>query len=1446
MTTTTIKRRLVPLLLAACFGAAVAAPTGQQVVAGQATFSQQGNVFSITNTPGTIINWQSFSINPGEITRFIQQGADSAVLNRIVGQDPSRILGALQSNGKVFLINPNGILFGRDSRVDVNGLVASTLNLSNADFLAGKKNFSAGSTAGEVRNEGTITTPSGGQVFLVAPNVTNSGIITSPQGEVVLAAGHSVQLVDSRDPDLHVVVSAPDNQAINLGQVVAQGGRVGIYGALVNQRGLVSANSAVVGENGKIVLKASRDTLLEQGSVTSATGAGTGGDVHLLGARVGLTGNAQVDASGAQGGGNVLVGGGWQGKDALLANASQTWMGKDARIKADATTQGNGGQVVLWSNDATGAYGSISARGGAAGGDGGRVETSGHNLDVTGLAVNAGAAKGKSGSWLLDPYDIEVVAAGATATPSDVAAFSAGPSSGVAKIAPSVLQGTGTSIMLQAQNDLTITDALSGSVDVTGYANHNINVNANVSANGSVLFSAGNSINLASTATISSPNYVDLIADQVTLAGNIGGSGGRNPVISFASHTPSRPIVVGSGTPSGSALWLDAIGLSRFSAYELNIGTSANTGGVSISAPLTTNAHLSLDSSGPIAVNAPVSLGAGSNFLATLHGNRGSLLDMAGSVTAGAVYLTGDGLRISAPITANTVKAMPHSPDTAITLGQPGEASFWLDQAMLGQISTPDLTIGGLPGAFVGLSVSGAIDLSSHPFGKLTLDAGGGALALTAPFKMPSGVLSLKSDLAVAQGEGGALNVDQLAVKGSYVALMAPNTINKVAGASSDGPFMLNTAGDLHVGDVGGMSGISASTSGMRITSGGALTLDRTLSAPESFVSLQAAGIGGAAAIEAGQLDMYSTNGVGSAGAPLNTQVSVLRVSNNQTGSKPVNIRNTGDLILWGAYQSSSSDAGNSGSLAIETTGTMTLPKITSSPTLAASATLSSPGDGRVHTESGNISLTAQSGMTIGGEVSTQSGNIDLKVTSGAIEVHDGALIASVSGDITVAATSSTIATGAFQAAPGKLHLPSGSSGTPTPNPTPPTLDQCVANPSATGCAALIEDARKTCATNPNGANCAAVMPKIDECKANPSATGCDVVIKQDQVQQCVANPTSAGCSGSADYCAANPTFPGCAALNDKRGQIDACIANPKAAGCSIVLPAYDACTAKPDTYGCAIVVKEHDKVAACTKTPGDPACASVLPSPDVCKNDASVFGCTAVLDRLKFVACVANPNGAGCDALLPALDVCKADKTKEGCGAVIGKTFDYCLGNPGDARCVGVLPTISQCVSDKTAAGCTAVLPKMNECIASPTLQGCAVILPKLEVCAANPNQEGCEAVLPKPDFCATHPADPTCVVFNPNPTTGSTEKEKTPVADAVQTTVTLINSGTQGKTSPATGGGAGTAPVTPPASGGGSSSGTDSDKSSDKQSDKQAGPAGSENNGAKNEKPATKTYCN
>jgi len=276
-----IANKLVSVITLIFFsaGTVFALPAGQQVVNGQAAFNTQGNNLTITNSPNAIINWQGFSINNNEAVRFIQQYGSSAVLNRVIGQDPSRILGLLQSNGRVFLINPSGILFGQGARIDVNGLIASTLNISNQDFLAGKYNFTAGSIAGSIQNQGTITTPEGGKVYLIAPDIENSGIITTPKGEVLLAAGHSVQLVDSLDPDIAVVVSAPENKAVNLGQIVAQSGKVGIYGGLISQRGIVNADSAVVGENGRIFFKASKDVTLDAGSTTSARG----GTIEVLG-----------------------------------------------------------------------------------------------------------------------------------------------------------------------------------------------------------------------------------------------------------------------------------------------------------------------------------------------------------------------------------------------------------------------------------------------------------------------------------------------------------------------------------------------------------------------------------------------------------------------------------------------------------------------------------------------------------------------------------------------------------------------------------------------------------------------------------------------------------------------------------------------------------------------------------------------------------------------------------------------------------------------------------------------------------------------------------------------------------------------------------------------------------------------------------------------------------
>jgi filamentous hemagglutinin family protein len=797
-----LRRKLLPLLVAGCFGAgaAHANPVGPQVINGQVSFANQGSTLSVTNSPGAIINWQSFSINQGEITRFIQQNSGSAVLNRITGQDPSQILGALQSNGHVFLINPNGILFGQGAQIDVNGLVASTLNISNEDFLAGRMNFNVGASAGDLKNQGSITTPSGGRVYLIAPNVENSGIITSPQGEVLLAAGRSVQLVDSADPDLHVVVSAPDDRALNLGSVIAQGGKAGIYGALINQRGIVSADSAVVGENGKIVFKASRDTLLEAGSRTSATGAGQGGEIHVLGQRVALTGDAQVDASGAAGGGTVLIGGDYQGRNAALPNAQQTYVGADAVIRADATDAGDGGKVVMWSDQATQAYGTISVRGGPRAGNGGLVETSGHHLDIAGVRIDASAAHGRSGDWLLDPYDIEVINSGGSPTLTNFDQFSDLPTSGPSLVSADALSGASANVMLQATHDITFTDPVSISapgVGLTALAGNSIFVNAGITTSGgaitlsandaggpasgsgtlnmsSVLNSGGGNVTLSGasvgftstgsvfagsgTVTVnatgsdgvistaaggtidaSGGGQIKLIADDMSLAGSLNAGSGS---VALTTNSVGRPIDL--GTDTANQLGLTVAELGTITAGRVTIG-DVSSGAIRITAQQSTGFNsLSLISGGTITQNPGAWLGGGLSL--RLQGSAVTLLEanptgvIAGSTSSGDFqYRSINGIAIS-------------NVDGANGISVPGSANIKLVSDSQIDQNAP------LAGGGLGLRARYGINLtnSGNSFGKVVADlyyGGGGSGDLT---------LFNSTDLTV----GGSLVVDGSTVTG--------------------------------------------------------------------------------------------------------------------------------------------------------------------------------------------------------------------------------------------------------------------------------------------------------------------------------------------------------------------------------------------------------------------------------------------------------------------------------------------------------------------------------------------------------------------------------------------------------------------------------------------------------------------------------------------------------
>jgi filamentous hemagglutinin family protein len=443
---------------------------------GSATIAGQGtNAVTINqSSQNVIINWSTFNIGRGETTTFNQPGASSVALNRVIGgQGPSFLDGTLTANGHVFIVNGDGILFGAHSSITTAGFLATTHNIGDADFMAGqltgKYNFNIpGLPNASIVNLGHITATSGGFAALVAPGVRNAGTISAKLGTVGLAAGNAFTLDFYGDRLITLAVNDQIAAAVtdvatglplkslvsNEGKLKANGGRVeltataarAVVDSVINNTGLIEANS-IGTHNGMIVLGAATGVSKGAGAPTqtvalsgkiSAAGKkpGTsGGTVVVTGENIVLTG-ATIDASGQAGGGKVLIGGDTGGghpspaaanielaKLETFAIPTATAVSVDAAsvIKASATHKGNGGKVVLWSDQQTTFAGTILAKGGARGGDGGFVETSSHTLDFTGGRVNTSAPAGKTGTWLLDPTGLDINSAAAATISGNLA-----------------------------------------------------------------------------------------------------------------------------------------------------------------------------------------------------------------------------------------------------------------------------------------------------------------------------------------------------------------------------------------------------------------------------------------------------------------------------------------------------------------------------------------------------------------------------------------------------------------------------------------------------------------------------------------------------------------------------------------------------------------------------------------------------------------------------------------------------------------------------------------------------------------------------------------------------------------------------------------------------------------------------------------------------------------
>ena len=522
-------------------------PQGGVVSRGRASISSgstpTGTALMTVNQTSNraVIDWASFNVGSQAKVQFNQPSSSAVVLNQVLGNNASQIYGQISANGQVILSNPNGIYFSPTASVDVGSLVATTGKANADEFMAGTTRFARDGSTASVVNEGQLKAALGGYIALLAPEVRNQGIVIAQAGTVALATGEAVTLnFNTAGTGLTGITTTPQAIAAlveNRSAVLAEGGQI-----ILSAHALATLNNAVVKNSGQL----SATSLSEKG-----------GKIVLMGERIELTGTSQIEANGPQGGGTVLVGGDWQGSGDTR-QAVKVTMAPGASIEANATQQGDGGKVVLWSDvrnadSVTRVEGRIEAKG-AGTGNGGRIETSGHGLNITETArIDAGG-----GDWLLDPYDVTLSAVGgsgtSSATVSSTTTYTANANDAVVNV--STIQTA-----LNAGTSITVTTGSGGT------QSGNITVASDItwtSAKILTLQAAGGVTGSATITTGTSASYVafDQAGDS-TYSGIIAGAGGV------------RKLGAGTLTLTGDNTYT---GSTSFVAGKLNMGSSSAFG----------------------------------------------------------------------------------------------------------------------------------------------------------------------------------------------------------------------------------------------------------------------------------------------------------------------------------------------------------------------------------------------------------------------------------------------------------------------------------------------------------------------------------------------------------------------------------------------------------------------------------------------------------------------------------------------------------------------------------------------------------------------------------------------------------------------------------------------------------------------------------------------------
>ncbi|MEM9538222.1 MAG: CHAT domain-containing protein [Cyanobacteria bacterium P01_E01_bin.42] len=632
--------------------------TGTIVILDGDTYNISGGMLGGENLFHSL---SELGLDVGEIANFLVDTNIENILARVVGGNPSIFEGTLQISGgtaNLYLMNPAGILFGENARLNVSGDFFATTataigfggdrwfeafgnndyaNLSGTPFL-----FAADRGGFAIVNTGRLEVSEGRRLTLLAGSIISTGELIAPGGNISVAAIPETSLIRLSQPGglLSLEIEPPRDEKGTILPLNPLTLPALLTGELENFQSIAPGITQI---SGTVSVASSDVNILELGEIAPP-------EINILGDRVALL-DADIDASGWGGGGSMRIGGDRRG-EGKLPRASRTFVDENTRIRADALEQGDGGNIIIWSDELTAFAGKVSARGGEAEGDGGFVEVSGKSSLIYEGEADLGSDRGDRGTLLLDPEDIIIRAGSGTGTDfttlPDVFQSEAG--------SPFILYednlellGINANVILEASNDITIESLSDGILTFAGTGE--ISFRADTDGDGSGSFSMDTDNIIVTTGRSLEISGASVTTGVLTTSsGVVGSSGGAVTLAATNGSVTTGEISTGSEAADGGSVSISAIngniGITAITS-GLDPGTGSGTGGnitlsatgdIKITDSLLSGA-LDRSNSGGIATGGNISLNAGGAIAI----GTSIFSAVAGSGNAGEVALSAGG-----------------------------------------------------------------------------------------------------------------------------------------------------------------------------------------------------------------------------------------------------------------------------------------------------------------------------------------------------------------------------------------------------------------------------------------------------------------------------------------------------------------------------------------------------------------------------------------------------------------------------------------------------------------------------------------------------------------------------------------------------------------------------------------------------------------------------------